>query len=216
MGNSATAFLKNEAVNGWRLFSLISIPISLVIGTAMTRVDLANVEDISSLLQLSVRCSVPWLYLAFASSSLVILFPGAITRWLMRNRRSVGLCFSAGMAWQLFFILWMVIGHWRYYVDEVYLGTDIAVQLPGYLFLISMTITSFMPVRREMKPYHWRRLHKVAIYFLWGIVWSTYWYELYYYDAIEPIDYVYYWTGFIAWGLRVVAWSKQRLRVAAR
>jgi hypothetical protein len=55
MVNSATAFLKNEAVNGWRLFSLISIPINLVIGTAMTRVDLANVEDISSLLGVVAR-----------------------------------------------------------------------------------------------------------------------------------------------------------------
>jgi DMSO/TMAO reductase YedYZ heme-binding membrane subunit len=133
----------------------------------------------------------------------------------MRNRRIVGLCFAAGMAWQLVFILWMVTGFWRYYVDDVYLFSDIIVQIPGYLFLIAMTLTSFMPVRRRLSSKQWRTLHTTGIYFLWGTVWSTYWYELYYYDDIQLIDYLYYWTGFIAWGLRVCAWSKQRLRLAA-
>jgi len=181
----------------------------------MMRVDLNRAEDISSLIQLSVRCSVPWLYLAFAASALQLLFPGAFTRWLMRNRRIVGLCFAGGMAWQLVFILWMVTGFWKYYVDDVYLFSDIIVQIPGYLFLIAMTLTSFMPVRRRLSSKQWRTLHMTGIYFLWGTVWSTYWYELYYYDDIQLIDYLYYWTGFIAWGLRVCAWSKQRLRLAA-
>ena len=78
--------LKSRVVNGWSLFSLITVPMSLVVVVAMTRVDLSRPEDISSLIQLSVRCSVPWLYLAFAASSLQVVFPGAFSRWLMRNR----------------------------------------------------------------------------------------------------------------------------------
>jgi DMSO/TMAO reductase YedYZ heme-binding membrane subunit len=109
----------------------------------------------------------------------------------------------------------MVTAFWRYYVDDVYLVTDVIVQIPGYLFLIAMTLTSFMPVRRRLSSKQWRALHTAGIYFLWGTVWSTYWYELYYYDDIQPIDYVYYWTGFAAWGLRVCAWSRKRLRLAA-
>ena len=96
--------LKSKAVNGWNLYALIMIPISLLVGSAMTRVDLSNPDDISSLIQVSVRCSVPWLYLAFAASSLQQLFPGELSRWLMRNRRIIGLCFAGGMAWQLLFI----------------------------------------------------------------------------------------------------------------
>jgi len=215
LDRSLEAILKNETVNGWRLFALVALPICLVVVIAMTRADLSSAEDISSLLQLSVRCSVPWLYLAFAASSLRVLFPGAFSRWLMRNRRIVGLCFAAGMAWQLVFILWMVTGFRNYYAEEVYVFSDIAVQIPGYVFLTAMTITSFMPVRRKLNPNQWRMLHKTGIYFLWGTVWSTYWYELYYYDDIQLIDYLYYWTGFAAWGLRVCAWSKKRLRLAA-
>ena len=180
----------------------------------MAGADLSSPTGISSLLQLSVRCSVPWLYLAFAASSIHLLFPGELSHWLLRNRRILGLCFAAGMAWQLTFILWMLTGHWVYYVDEVYLLADLAVQIPGYLFLIVMTLTSFRPVRRRMRPVHWRVLHKSGIYFLWGVVWSTYWYELYYYDDVQIIDYVFYWAGFLAWGTRVVAWSRSQRRPA--
>ena len=49
-----------------------------------------------------------------------------------------------------------------------------------------------------------------GIYFLWGVVWSTYWFELFYYEDLQAIDYVYYWAGFAAWGVRALAWSKKR------
>ncbi len=39
---------------------------------------------------------------------------------------------------------------------------------------------------------------------------STYWYELYYYEDIQIIDYVFYWAGFLAWSTRIVAWSRAR------
>ena len=61
------------------------------------------------MIQFTVRCSVPWLYLAFAASSLVVVFPGESSRWLMRNRRYIGLCFATGMGWQLTFIVWMLV-----------------------------------------------------------------------------------------------------------
>jgi hypothetical protein len=202
--------LRHNLVNGWRLFSIAVASMTLVVVTAALRADLSSPLGISSLLQLSVRLSVPWLYLAFAASSLHILLSSEFSHWLLRNRRILGLCFAAGMAWQLTFILWMVIGHWGYYIGEVYALADLSTQIPGYLFLIAMVLTSFRPIRRVLRPAQWRVLHKGGIYFLWGVVWSTYWYELYYYDDIQVIDYVFYWTGFLAWGTRVVAWSMRR------
>jgi len=208
--------LRSPIVNGWSLFWLVMAPMSIAVGLAAVRVDLSRAEDISSLIQVSVRLSVPWLYLAFAASSIQALFPGSFARWLMRNRRIVGLCFAGGMAWQLTFILWMLTDFWTYYAEEVYLFSDIIVQVPGYVFLAAMTVTSFMLVRRKLSPRQWGMLHTGGIYFLWGTVWSTYWYELYYYGDIQPIDYVYYWAGFLAWGLRVFAWSAKRLRATSR
>jgi hypothetical protein len=53
-------------------------------------------------------------------------------------------------------------------------------------------------------------LHKSGIHFLLATVWTTYWYELYYYDDHQLITYIDYWAGLLAYGLRVVAWSKVR------
>lgn len=128
----------------------------------------------------------------------------------MRNRKNIGLCFAAGMAWQLFFILWMVGGYFSYYTEDVYLLEDVLIQVPAYMFLFAMTLTSFRRWRSRISPRQWKLLHKSGIYFIWATVWTTYWYELYYYDDIQFIDYIYYWTGLLAYGLRVVAWSKKR------
>ena len=51
-----------------------------------------------------------------------MVFPGPFSRWLLRNRRYIGLCFATAMGWQLAFILWMVIGYWGYYAQEVYVS----------------------------------------------------------------------------------------------
>jgi hypothetical protein len=203
--------LKSKVLNNWGLFALIVIPMCIAAATAMTRVDLSTAPGVSAMIQFSVRLAVPWLYIAFAASSLAVVFPGPFSRWLLRNRRIIGLCFAAGMAWQLLFILWLVIGHWNYYMAEAYSYYDLAEQLPGYMVLFAMVVTSFPFGRRKLSARQWKILHKGGIYFLWGVVWSTYWFELYYYDDIQTIDYVYYWAGFAAWGVRALAWSKKRV-----
>ena len=208
--NTQLPILKSKLLNSWSLFALIVIPMCIAAGIAMTRVDLSNPLGVSAMIQFSVRLAVPWLFIAFAASSLVVVFPGSFSRWLLRNQRIIGLCFAAGMAWQLFFIMWMVIGFWDYYIDEVYSYYDLAEQLPGYLVLMAMVATSFPFGRSKLSARQWKILHKGGIYFLWGVVWSTYWFELFYYEDVQVIDYVYYWAGFVAWGVRMLAWSKKR------
>jgi len=205
-----SSILNSKALNGWRLFAFAVIPMCVAVVMAMTTADLASPLGVSSMIQFSVRLAVPWLFIAFAVSSLGAVFPGPFSRWLLRNRRIIGLCFAAGMAWQLFFILWMVIGYWDYYIEEVYSYFDLAEQLPGYLILIAMTLTSFRFGRSKLSARQWKILHTGGIYFLWGVVWSTYWFELFYYDDIQFIDYAYYWLGFAAWAARMAAWRKKR------
>ena len=208
--NTQLPILKSKLLNSWSLFALIVIPMSIAAALAMTRVDLSSPLGVSAMIQFTVRLAVPWLFIAFAASSLVVVFPGSFSRWLLRNRRIIGLCFAAGMAWQLLFILWMVIGFWDYYIDEAYSYLDLSEQLPGYLLLTAMVVTSFRFGRSKLSARQWKILHKGAIYFLWGVVWSTYWFELFYYEDVQVIDYVYYWAGFVAWGVRLLAWSKKR------
>jgi hypothetical protein len=201
--------LKNRSINGWRLFWIITAPISAVMVLSMMRADLSSAEAVSSMIQLSVRCAVPLVYVAFAASSVQVLFPGPMSHWLLRNRKIVGLCFAAAMGWQLLFILWLVIGHSDYYIEEVYVLRDAIEGVVGYLFLIAMTLTSFRPGRKLLKPKRWKLLHRSGIYFVWAYAFSVYWWDLFYYPNPVLIDYVYYWGGFLAWGLRAAAWRKR-------
>ena len=148
--------LKNRLLNGWPLFWIASGITSAAMLWAMARTDLSGGPGVSSMIQLSVRCAVPWLYLAFAASALLKLFPGDWSRWLMRNRKFLGLCFAAAMAWQGFFILWLVTVHTDYYVDEVYVLRDAIEGVTGYLFLVAMTVTSFAPGRKLLSARQWR------------------------------------------------------------
>ncbi len=207
---------QHKALNGWPLFRLIVVPTSLVMLAGLLLVETWSGPEVSSLIQLSVRFAVPWLLLAFAASSLQILFPGPLSLWLARNRKYVGLAFAAGMAWQALFILWMVLIYTDYYVSEVYVLRDAIEGVVGYAFLIAMTITSFLPVRKHMTPGQWKLLHKSGMYFLWAYAFSTYWWSLYYYAEPVVLDYLFYWAAFAAWALRVAAWSKKRGKQARK
>jgi DMSO/TMAO reductase YedYZ heme-binding membrane subunit len=208
--------LKNKAVNGWRLFWLVTGPISIVMAIAMMGSELGSGPGVSSMIQLSVRCAVPLLYVVFAASSIQILFPGPFGLWVSRNRKYLGLCFAAAMAWQGLFIVWMVTVYADYYINEVYVLRDAIEGVMGYLLLSAMTVTSFMPVRKKINPNHWKILHKSGIYFLWAYAFSVYWWELFYYGNPVLLDYVYYWGGFVAWGLRAGAWRKKRRKRAEK
>jgi len=208
--------LKKKSLNEWRLFWLIFTPISFIMIVAMLRIPQWDGPAVSSMIQLSVRWSVPWLFLAFAASSLQLLYPAALTRWLLRNRKIIGLCFAAAMAWQLFFIMWLVTVHRDYYITEVYVLRDAIEGVTGYLFLIAMTLTSFRFGRQQLSPRSWRWLHKGGIYFLWAYAYTVYWWNIFYYSNPVALDYVYYWAGFTACALRALAWRKKRLMKVER
>jgi len=207
--------MRHKAVNSWALFSIVFVPMCSAALLAMTTVDLSSALGVSSMIQFSVRLAVPWLFIAFCASSLVAIFPGEFSRWVLRNRRMFGLCFATGMAWQLFFIVWLVVGHFDYYMEEAYDYLSLLEQVPGYVLLIAMTITSFRFGRSQLSPKQWKILHTGGIYFIWFVVWTTYWFELFYYDDIQFIDYLYYWAGFTAWAVRMAAWTLKRMRQPA-
>ncbi|MEM8716560.1 MAG: hypothetical protein AAGE92_12425 [Cyanobacteria bacterium P01_G01_bin.4] len=201
-------------INEWRLFWLIVVPMSLAMIIAMLMTNLATPEGVSSMISFSVRWSVPFLFLAFAASAMQKLFSAEWSRWLLRNRKILGLIFAAGMAWQVTFILWLVGWHREYYIEEVYILRDAIEGVIGYAFLIAMTITSFKAPRKWLGPKRWRLLHLWGIYFLWAYAFSTYWHSLFYYQSPDWVDYLYYTAGIAAWAFRLAAWSSQRIKKA--
>ena len=204
-------FLRQNIINEWRLYYLLCVPMSIaMIGTMMT-VDMAAAEGVSSMIAYSVRWSIPFLYLAFAASALQQLFSSEWTRWLLRNRKIMGLSFATGMTWQISFIICLVGWHRDYYVEEVYVLRDVIEGLMGYLFLFAMVVTSFKRWRKRLTSRQLKTLHTYGIYFLWAYAFSVYWHALFYYTEPDAIDYLYYVGGLLAWSLRLAAWCKKKL-----
>ena len=210
----ARAALKHGAVNGWPLFWLLSMPMSAVMVVEMLGADLATAEGVSHMISYSVRWAVPLIYLVAATSALQTLFPGPVPAWLLRNRKFVGLTFAVAMAWQGLFIFIVSTQHRPYYFDEIYYLRDELEGSTGYLFLAAMVLTSFHAARKRLSAQQWRLLHTSGVYFLWAYPFSVYWWNLYYYENPEAIDYVFYWTGFAAFALRIAAWGSKRLKSA--
>ena len=216
MSTDLKTILKNKAINKWNLFWLISIPMCTIMVIAMMGVDMSTGSGVSEMIGFAVRWAVPFIYLVVAISSIQILFPGPLSMWLMRNRKYIGLCFAVAMAWQGLFIFIMSYFFHDYYYADVYLFRDEIEGSIGYIFLPAMVVTSFNFGRQYLNSKQWKLLHKSGIYFLWAYPFSVYWWGLSYYENPVPLDYVYYWSGFLAFSLRIAAWGKQRWQVSNR
>jgi hypothetical protein len=210
MSGEVTAVLKHKAINGWRLFWLVSIPMSIVMVFAMMATDMSTGQGVSHMIGFSVRWAVPFIYLVVAASALPVLFPGPLSTWLLRNRKYIGFCFAVAMAWQGLFIFMMSSFFRDYYFEEVFYLRDELEGSTGYIFLAAMVVTSFQFGRKYLSPMQWKMLHRSGVYFLWAYPFSVYWWNLSYYENPQPIDYVFYWTGFLAFALRIAAWGKKR------
>ena len=79
MATSKLRLLQAPILNGWKLFLLVTMLVSLVVIVQMLGTDYTTASGVSSLIQLSVRFAVPLLYITFVASSLYILIPVSYT-----------------------------------------------------------------------------------------------------------------------------------------
>lgn len=142
----------------WSLFAATSVAVCL----GLPGVDFRSIRAVETLILRTILCALPWLIAAFTASSLVRLWPGRATRWLLANRRYVGLAFAAGMAWHFAFV-----GYFFWAFGNRLTPRDLALDMIGLLFLFAMSVTSFPGFRRKLTPLNWRRLHTVGIHVLW-------------------------------------------------
>ena len=202
--------LQTKYINGWWLFWLVAIPISAATAIEMTSVDMSTGAGVSHMIGYSVRFAVPLIFLVIAASAVQKLFPGPFPMWWLRNRKYIGLMFAVAMAWQGLFIFTMSMFFRDYYYEDVYLLRDELEGSVGYIFLAAMVATSFKFGRKRLNKQQWDLLHTSGVYFLWAYPFSVYWWNLSYYENPQPIDYFFYWFGFLAFASRIAAWGKKR------
>ena len=197
-------------INGWRLFAVIVAVITAFMLLRLGSTDFSSPQDLSAMIQYSVRWAVPFIFLVIATSALFKLFPNHLTRWFFRNRRYLGLCFAVAMAWQGAFIFIVSFSHSAHYYGEIYLLRDELEGSSGYLFLAAMTLTSFGFFRRRISAEQWRFLHLSGVIFLWAYPFSVYWWNVFYYQTQHWFDWLFYMLGYTAFALRILALGKER------
>jgi methionine sulfoxide reductase heme-binding subunit len=149
-------------LRSWRLFWALTAAISIANVFNIARSDFSSFEGSQAAVVRTMWYAQPCLVAAFLASSLVRLRSTVLTRWLVANRRYVGLAFFAGMVWHL-----SVVSYFLFKFGNHLEVWDLSLDICGLIFLLAMTLTSFSPFRTKISAISWRRLHKTGIYVLW-------------------------------------------------
>ena len=154
--------LEGWPIVGWSALVLVAMA-GMLLGVYGTQE-----EGVRVLIRATARTSFVLLLAAFVASSARRLWRNDATSWLLRNRRYLGVSFAASHALHLAGILTLVT-RWP---DSFWSKTSKATIFGGglgYLFVAAMTLTSSDAAVRRLGMRRWKLLHRVGIWFLFGI-----------------------------------------------
>jgi len=130
-------------------------------------------EGLRVVIRATARTSVTLFTLAFVASALSRAWPTAASRWLVANRRYLGVSFAVSHLAHLLAILTLVGWSVRTFENTAGVVTGVAGGI-GYLFVAAMAATSFDRTAAWLGPRRWRRLHTTGVYYLWGVFLATF------------------------------------------
>jgi hypothetical protein len=108
---------------------------------------------------------------AFSASSLRRLWPSRASRWMLENRRYLGVSFAVSHAVHLSAILSLAaLAGDRFEVNP----TTLVGGTLGFVFVAAMAATSFDRSATWLGPRRWKALHTVGGYYLWLVFLATY------------------------------------------
>lgn len=168
-------------------------------------------EALRSGLRITARLAAVVFTLVFAASSLNALFRTAWSKWLLRNRRYLGLGFGVIHLSHAALIVSLAAAY-----PVSFQATTDAVGLIGgslgYVFVVLMMATSFDSAVRLLGRCRWQVLHKVGMYVLWGIFVFSYAPRVVMAPEYLPLLLML----LAAFALRVVVFFRQRRQLARR
>lgn len=107
---------------------------------------------------------------AFIASPLHQLFPSPFSRWLLKNRRFLGIAFGLQ---HLIFHLPAVI--WFFSIAQVPINKIVIIAGLGFVIVIPMLITSFNKPMKWMGASNWKILHRTGMYNLMLVFIISFW-----------------------------------------
>jgi DMSO/TMAO reductase YedYZ heme-binding membrane subunit len=192
-----------STLNSWSLFWVLALAASAANLLGLPDADFHSARGMSPIILRSVRCALPLFLVAFTASSLATLWPSAGTRWLLANRRYIGLAFAFAMAWHFSFVAY-TIGSFGNPLNAKATALDVI----GFVFLLLLTLTSFRSGARRLSRANWRRLHKTGVYVIWLVPTAIYFHGVR--NGGDLFHRVAFAVLLAAWMLRVAAWARKR------
>lgn len=129
-------------------------------------------SGLRQVIRYSARTSLLLFLLAFVASATHRLWTSAPSKWLLCNRRYVGVSFavSHGLHGLAIFALAQTVPGSLATLGPLTIGVGAL----GYVFVLSMAATSFDRTTGWLGLSRWRRLHKTGMYVLWFVFFASY------------------------------------------
>ena len=144
----------------WRIVGFSA----LLVGTICAFVALIHGVDEAGMrmvIRATGRTSTIFFVSAFVASSLQKVWKTQVSKWMLKNRRYLGLSMAVSHTYHAVALvgLWFVTNGVAPQIEP--LGTL------GYVLLIVLTITSFKIPAKWLGKRGWKILHKTAMHYLW-------------------------------------------------
>ncbi|NJK55146.1 MAG: hypothetical protein HC939_03780 [Pleurocapsa sp. SU_5_0] len=137
---------------------------TLIIATVFALILLAegmSEESFRLLIRFTARSSCILFLLAFIASAWQKLKPSQVSKWLLQNRRYLGLSMAISHGLHAVAIAGVAV-----LTSENMVRDNFGANL-GYVFILLMTITSFKRPAAILGRRSWKILHTVGMYYLW-------------------------------------------------
>ena len=156
-----------------------------------------------TLVRATARASFLLFISAYVASAARRLFPGAATRWMLRNRRYLGLSFAIAHLLHLDAI-WML----SILLGDAFATDPITLIFGGiaYAFVVTMALTSTDRAAAWLGPRRWNALHRSGLHWVW-VVFAVDWVGL---SFESPGYFLLSASSFGALGLRIAARRARR------
>lgn len=156
---------------GWAIVGVAAAALSALFGLEILFLGTGE-PGIRQVVRTSAQTSLVLFVTAFSASSLFQLHRTPLTRWLLSNRRSIGVSFGVSHYYHLAALI--ALGR----VSVEFVESLNAVTIVGgglaYVFLTAMVLTSFDRTAAMLGPVWWGRLHKVGSVYIWIIFFQSY------------------------------------------
>jgi DMSO/TMAO reductase YedYZ heme-binding membrane subunit len=152
---------------GWRIVGYAALIVSIVVA-ATVRSFTPGEDALRAGIRATATTSLALLLAAFVASSWNTLRPSPLSKWLLRNRRQLGVSFAVSHLAHLALIVLLAQRFPESFWKRLAMTTLVGGAL-GYVLTALMTATSFDRTAAWLGKRAWKALHTAGMFYLWGV-----------------------------------------------